>query len=374
MGGVTFRKHRDVSRFGGRQCFRCIAEPGPAEPLSGHDDGSVVGTFIGPALESVEKRHRINFTGGTGRSRARKDYCDSMSFNDGVELDPSQVEDRRGGRMGRGTKIGGGIGGGVILLLAALFGINPQLLEGLVGTGQEQPGQSQGTAPSCETGADADQRLDCRITGTVNSLNAFWPAYLAEYSLEYPRPRTVLFEVGTNTACGAATSEVGPFYCPADTTAYFDPGFFQDLVDRFGSSGGPLAQEYVVAHEFGHHIQHVLGDLDQAQQDPRGPESGAVRVELQADCYAGLWTRYATKQKDPKTGQPFLEPLTQKDLNDALSAASAVGDDRIQKAATGRVTPEAWTHGSSEQRQRWFYRGYQTGDINQCDTFSAATL
>ena len=134
---------------------------------------------------------------------------------------------------------------------------------------------------------------------------------------------------------------MGPFYCPADTTAYFDPGFFQDLVDRFGSSGGPLAQEYVVAHEFGHHIQNVLGDLDRAQQDPQGPESGAVRVELQADCYAGLWTRYATTTKDPKTGQPFLEPLTQQDLNDALSAASAVGDDRIQKAATGRVSPEA---------------------------------
>jgi predicted metalloprotease len=298
-----------------------------------------------------------------------------MSFNDGVELDPSQVEDRRGGGMGRGTKIGGGIGGGVVLLLAALFGINPQLLEGLVGAGQEQPGQSQGTAPAdCQLGSDADQRLDCRITGTVNSLNAFWPAYLSEYNVEYPRPRTVLFEVGTNTGCGAATSAVGPFYCPADTTAYFDPGFFQDLVDRFGSSGGPLAQEYVVAHEFGHHVQNVLGNLDRAQQDPQGPQSGAVRVELQADCYAGLWTRYATTQKDPKTDQPFLEPLTQQDLNDALSAASAVGDDRIQKSATGRVTPEAWTHGSSEQRQRWFYRGYQTGDITQCDTFRAATL
>ena len=119
-----------------------------------------------------------------------------MSFNDGVELDPSQVEDRRGGGMGRGTKIGGGIGGGVVLLLAALFGINPQLLEGLIGTGQEQPGLSQGTAPAeCKLGSDADQRLDCRITGTVNSLNAFWPAYLAKYEVEYPRPRTVLFEV-----------------------------------------------------------------------------------------------------------------------------------------------------------------------------------
>ncbi|MFC9352006.1 neutral zinc metallopeptidase [Arthrobacter sp. NPDC057013] len=298
-----------------------------------------------------------------------------MSFNDGVELDPSQVEDRRGGGMGRGTKIGGGIGGGVVLLLAALFGINPQLLGPLLGSGQEQPAQSTGTPlTQCKLGSDADRDLDCRIAGTVNSLNAFWPAYLADYKVKYPRPKAVLFQGATRTGCGTATSEVGPFYCPADTTAYFDPGFFQDLVTRFGSSGGPLAQEYVVAHEFGHHVQNLLGDLDKAQQDPQGAESGAVRVELQADCYAGLWTRYATTQKDPKTGKPFLEPLKQQDLNDALSAASAVGDDRIQKAATGRVNPEGWTHGSSAQRQKWFYQGYKTGDINQCDTFSAPTL
>ncbi|WP_211880584.1 KPN_02809 family neutral zinc metallopeptidase [Pseudarthrobacter albicanus] len=294
-----------------------------------------------------------------------------MSFNDNVQLDPSQVQDRRG--MGRGTKIGGGIGGGVILLLAALFGINPQLLEGLTGTTAGQQGQSQGSAPACGTGADADARLDCRIVGTVNSLNAFWPDYLAQYNTKYPRPETVIFTGGTNTGCGAATSEVGPFYCPADTTAYFDPGFFQELVDRFGSSGGPLAQEYVVAHEFGHHVQNLLGNLDRAQQDPQGPQSGAVRVELQADCYAGLWAHYATTTNDPHTGQPFLDPLKEKDLQDALSAASAVGDDRIQKAATGRVSPESWTHGSSAQRQKWFYRGYTTGDINQCDTFGVAT-
>ncbi|TLM86505.1 hypothetical protein FDW83_01800 [Pseudarthrobacter sp. NamE2] len=293
-----------------------------------------------------------------------------MSFNDNVQLDPSQVQDRRG--MGRGVKVGGGIGGGLILLIATLLGVNPQLLEGLAGG--EAPGpQSQGTAPACETGADADARVDCRITGTVNSLNAFWPAYLQQYNVRYPQPETVIFDQAVNTGCGTASSAVGPFYCPADNTAYFDPGFFTELVDRFGSSGGPLAQEYVVAHEFGHHIQNVLGNLDRAQQDPQGPESSAVRVELQADCYAGLWAKHASTQPGPD-GQPFLEALTQQDLNDALSAASAVGDDRIQEAATGRVTPEAWTHGSSEQRQRWFYQGYRTGDINQCDTFSAPTL
>ena len=293
-----------------------------------------------------------------------------MSFNDNVQLDPSQVQDRRG--MGTGVKIGGGIGGGLVLLVALLLGINPNMLGGLTDGGTA--GQSQGTAPACTTGADADARLDCRITGTVNSLNAFWPGYLKQYNVQYPRPEAVIFSGGTNTGCGSATSEVGPFYCPTDTTAYFDPGFFQELVDRFGSSGGPLAQEYVVAHEFGHHIQNILGDLGRAQQDPQGPESGSVRTELQADCYAGLWAKYASTTPDPATGQPYLEPLTQQDVNDALSAAASVGDDRIQKAATGRVSPEGWTHGSSEERQRWFTRGYQSGDIKQCDTFSAASL
>ncbi|MDQ0825878.1 MULTISPECIES: KPN_02809 family neutral zinc metallopeptidase [unclassified Arthrobacter] len=293
-----------------------------------------------------------------------------MSFNDNVQLDPSQVQDRRG--MGTGVKIGGGIGGGLVLLVALLLGINPNMLGGLTDGGTA--GQSQGTAPACTTGADADARLDCRITGTVNSLNAFWPGYLKQYNVQYPRPEAVIFSGGTNTGCGSATSEVGPFYCPTDTTAYFDPGFFQELVDRFGSSGGPLAQEYVVAHEFGHHIQNILGDLGRAQQDPQGPESGSVRTELQADCYAGLWAKYASTTPNPATGQPYLEPLTQQDVNDALSAAASVGDDRIQKAATGRVSPEGWTHGSSEERQRWFTRGYQSGDIKQCDTFSAATL
>ncbi len=276
--------------------------------------------------------------------------------------------------MGRGVKVGGGIGGGLVLLVALLLGIDPNLLGGLTGGGSGEQPQTQGSAPACSTGADADARLDCRITGTVNSLNAFWPGYLQQYNVQYPRPEAVIFTGGTNTGCGAATSEVGPFYCPTDTTAYFDPGFFQELVDRFGSSGGPLAQEYVVAHEFGHHIQNVLGDLGRAQQDPQGPESGSVRTELQADCYAGLWAKYASTTPNPDTGQPYLEPLKQQDVNDALSAAASVGDDRIQKAATGRVSPEGWTHGSSEERQRWFARGYESGDIKQCDTFSAPTL
>jgi predicted metalloprotease len=167
---------------------------------------------------------------------------------------------------------------------------------------------------------------------------------------------------------------VGPFYCPVDQTAYFDTGFFDVLRTQFGSSGGPLAQEYVVAHEFGHHVQDLQGSLGRAQQGAQGASGNGVRTELQADCYAGVWAHYASTTKQESTGVPFLEPLSDKDIADALSAASSVGDDRIQKAATGRVNPESWTHGSSEQRQHWFTVGYQTGDPNQCDTYHAPDL
>lgn len=294
-----------------------------------------------------------------------------MSFNDNAQLDPSQVEDRRG--SGLGLRVGGGIGGGIVLLLAALFGINPQLLEGLAGAGPAAAPATSGAASECRTGSQADQRLDCRIVGTVNSLNSFWPAYLAQQNVRYARPKTVIFSQQVSTGCGTASSEVGPFYCPVDTTAYFDPGFFNELVTRFGSSGGPLAQEYVVAHEFGHHIQNLLGNTNKSQQDPQGANSLSVRTELQADCYAGIWAKYASTRKDPN-GRILLEPITRQDLADALSAASSVGDDRIQKAATGRTNPESWTHGSSAERQAWFSQGYSKGTLGSCNTFGAADL
>ncbi|WP_285724869.1 neutral zinc metallopeptidase [Psychromicrobium xiongbiense] len=304
-----------------------------------------------------------------------------MSFNEGAGLDPSQVEDRRGSGMGTGGKVGIGLGGVLVLLIGGLLGVNPDILNsvaGMVGGGssQQQPALPPGTGAvsECKTGADANSRLDCRILATANSLNAFWPGYLKQHGgATYTPITTVLFSNGTSTACGPASTAVGPFYCPADKKAYFDPGFFQELVDKFGSSGGPLAQEYVVAHEFGHHIQDILGTISKAQSDPQGASSGSVRVELQADCYAGIWMRYASTTKDPTTGQPFLKQLTQKDLTDALSAASSVGDDRIQKAATGRTNQESWTHGSSAQRQKWLTTGYQSGDLKACDTFAVAT-
>jgi predicted metalloprotease len=167
---------------------------------------------------------------------------------------------------------------------------------------------------------------------------------------------------------------VGPFYCPVDKTAYFDTGFFQVLVDQFGSSGGPLAQEYVVAHEFGHHVQDLQGSLGRAQQGAQGAGGNGVRTELQADCYAGVWAHYASTVKQESTGVPYLQPLSDKDIADALSAAASVGDDRIQKTSTGHINPESWTHGSSAERQKWFTVGYQTGDPKQCDTFAATNL
>lgn len=277
-------------------------------------------------------------------------------------------------------KVGLGLGGALILLIGGVLGINPNLLDGVVGMldgGQSQAApaaQNSGSVAECKTGADANKRLDCRITATVNSLNAFWPGYLKQFGGTYGKISTVLFSTSTNTACGPASTDVGPFYCPGDNTAYFDPEFFQELVTRFGSSGGPLAQEYVVAHEIGHHVQNRLGTINNAQDDRQGAASGSVRVELQADCYSGVWMRYASTTKDPQSGQPFLAQLTQKDLSDALSAAASVGDDRIQQAATGRTNPESWTHGSSAQRQKWLTAGYQSGDINSCDTFAASQL
>ncbi|MHA7180360.1 KPN_02809 family neutral zinc metallopeptidase [Arthrobacter sp. MDB2-24] len=298
-----------------------------------------------------------------------------MSFNDNARFDPSRVSDRRG--RGRGAAVGGGLGGGLLLILSLIFGpdvVNQLGLEEGAGTTQQQDGGSVDAINACQTGADANEQLDCRILGTAESLDSFWQPYLDQFGVTYTQPGVVLFTGSTDTGCGTATSAVGPFYCPTDQQTYYDTAFFDDLVTRFGSSSGPLAQEYVVAHEFGHHIQNLIGTLGAAQQDPQGAESGAVRVELQADCLAGMWAAHATSVPDPESGEPFLIPFSTTDLQDALSAASSVGDDRIQEAATGRVNPEGWTHGSSAQRQAWFSQGYETGDLRSCDTLAAADL
>lgn len=263
-----------------------------------------------------------------------------------------------------------------MLVLALLLGGDPGSLLGGLSGATDPSAQSPGASlEGCETGADANRDVDCRVVFTVGSLDSVWGQELgAQTGTDYIPPEVVLFSGAVNTGCGNATSEVGPFYCPADSTAYFDTSFFQLLVDRFGSSAGPLAQEYVVAHEVGHHIQNQLGDIGRAQTDPRGADSAAVRTELQADCYAGVWAHYADTLPGPDGGPPFLNTLTDTDIQDALSAASSVGDDRIQQSAGGRVNPEGWTHGSSEQRQKWFVTGYRTGRVDACNTYSARDL
>ena len=297
-----------------------------------------------------------------------------MTFNEGMRIDTSTTSTSGGGGRGpgRGIAVGGGLGGLIIVVVALFLGVDP----GTVLPEQSQMDTQGVEAPGfdlsqCQTGADANNIVQCRVIATGNSLDGVW----AQLMPGYKRPRIEIFTGGVDTGgCGFADSAVGPFYCPGDQTAYFDTGFFDTLVNQFGSSGGPFAQEYVVAHEFGHHVQNLEGVLGRAQQDPTGPTGGGVRTELQADCYAGVWAHYAAITKQEGTDVTFLKPLTDKDIADALSAASAVGDDRIQEAATGRVNPESWTHGSSEQRQKWFTTGYQTGEPARCDTFATNNL
>ncbi len=290
-----------------------------------------------------------------------------MDFNDNARLDTSQVQDARGRRLGgRGLAVGGGGGIGVIgLVLFLLLGGDPQSLS------QQNPGTTPG-APSdlterCQTGADADRDADCRIVGVVNSVQAYWTTAFAETQRQYTKADTQFFTGSTVTqGCGSATSAVGPFYCPADKTAYLDLGFFADLRDKYGASGGPFAQAYVIAHEYGHHVQNLLGTTSKRQRTrDTGPQSTAVRIELQADCFAGVWAANAVS-----TG--FLTKITQTDIDDGLSAAAAVGDDRIQEASSGRVDQESWTHGSAAARQKWFLAGFQGADPSDCDTFTGS--
>ena len=303
-----------------------------------------------------------------------------MSFNDNVTLDTSQVGSGGSGGGPGGLAVGGGIGGLILLVLSLVFGIplggSDPTTGGALDPGQVPAGgqQSGDAFAQCRTGADANRDTQCRVIGTVNSVPAFWPAELPRYGKEWQQTRTVLYSGATQSACGTASNQVGPFYCPLDRQVYIDADFFAILEQQFGSSAGPLAQEYVVAHEYGHALQDQLGLLGRAQQDPQGPESGAVRIELMADCLGGVWANSASTVPDEDTGTPFLQPLTDQDVQDALSAAAAVGDDRIQQATQGRVTPETWTHGSAEARQRWFLEGYRTGDLNRCDTFAVGSV
>jgi predicted metalloprotease len=292
-----------------------------------------------------------------------------MRFRRGATLDTGQVTDARG----RGTPLA--LGGGGLGILGLLIYLAITLLSGGGGLGGQlapldQTRVGQGDTPSsinqdCQTGQDANERDDCRIVAVVNSVQKFWAGVFTNSNRKYQYVDTVFFTDSIQTGCGYASSAVGPFYCPADKLVYIDLGFFDDVKSQLGVEVTPFVQAYVIAHEYGHHVQDQLGVLDGIRGDTAGPESKAVRSELQADCYAGVWAAHAVE-----TG--LIEELTQQDINSGLDAAAAIGDDRIQEKTQGQVNPEAWTHGSSEQRRRWFSRGYETGKPAACDTFTGS--
>jgi predicted metalloprotease len=283
-----------------------------------------------------------------------------VRFRREARLDTGQIQDRRGRG---GLALGGGAGGIILVLLTLLLGGNPLGGSGAdpfsLGTG----GEGEDLSAECRTGDDANQEDDCRIVAVVNSVQEYWSETISGYR----EAQTVLFTGQVSTGCGAASSAVGPFYCPADQTVYLDLSFYDVLRQRFGAKGGPFAEAYVIAHEYGHHVQHLLGDDRLATRGESGPTSGSVRLELQADCYAGVWAANAVETE-------LIEELTEADVADGLDAAAAIGDDRIQETTQGRVDPESFTHGSAEQRQRWFETGYRSGDPADCNTFAGGAL
>ena len=270
--------------------------------------------------------------------------------------DRGNIQDARGSS---GMRMGSiGIGGFLVLLLLS-WATGTDFLSLLGGGGGTSSPGSAGTTGELRT-TPQEERLVDFVDAVAKDTQDTWEQLLGN---RYQRTRVVLFRDAIESACGFAQSATGPFYCPGDRKVYLDLGFYDELQQRFGAEGGPLAEGYVVAHEYGHHIQNLIGNLQGGQSDV-GAEGTAVRIELQADCFAGVWAHNAA-------GTGFLRQLTRSDVAQALDAASAVGDDRIQERVQGQVTPETWTHGSSEQRQQWFLAGYEGGRVDDCDTFDA---
>ena len=279
------------------------------------------------------------------------------------------IDDRRGGGRGAARAGGVGIGGLAIALIAGWFlGVNPaeilSLLGGVQGSGTSAPSAS---SPDDEAARANDPRRQF-VAAILGDTEDVWGAIFRQNGQQYPNPTLVLFEGAVNSACGQASAAVGPFYCPGDQQVYIDLGFFKEMQTRLGG-GGDFAEAYVIAHEVGHHLQSLTGvsrkvnDARQRGQDVEGDNGLLVRQELQADCYAGVWAHHA---------QARHQWLEEGDIEEALNTASAIGDDRLQKQSRGQVTPDAFTHGTSEQRVRWFTQGFRSGQIQSCDTFAVA--
>ena len=298
-----------------------------------------------------------------------------MRFDDDSQLDTSQVQDTRGRGgfpRGGGVAIGGGAGilGVIVFILLQLLGggTSSGVLPGI----DQVQGSDSNLKEECKTVADANAKQDCRVVAVVNSVQEFWAAEFQRRNAQYQLAPTQLFSGATQTGCGTASADVGPFYCPPDRTVYIDLSFYQELQTKFGAKGGPFAQAYVLAHEYGHHVQDLAGTMDKVGGSRSGAQSGSVRLELQADCYAGLWANHATTEPGPDGGDPLVERITDEDIADGLNAAAAIGDDTLQEKFQGQINPDSFTHGTSAQRQKWFETGYRTGDLAQCDTFSGS--
>ena len=311
-----------------------------------------------------------------------------MRFNPKARIDQSQIQSRRGGGGGLGgggmrlpmPGGGGGRGGqmglGTVLVIILFVVLSQCMGVGLPGGGGgvSSPGGDSGTTNECRTGADANASDACAIDLFTTSVQNYWKqAYPREVGEEYDVVQTVRFQGSTSSGCGPASSQMGPFYCPNDKLVYLDTTFFDDMLEgQLGAKGGTFAIGYVIAHEYGHHLEDQLGVLRKARTQ-RGPRSDAVRVELMADCLAGVWAQGAQGTTDSE-GVKIIDELTQDDITRAIDAAEAVGDDRIQQRSSGRVDTDAFTHGSAEQRKRWFNRGMSQGTIASCDTFGTDKL
>ncbi|GAA3536914.1 neutral zinc metallopeptidase [Amycolatopsis ultiminotia] len=306
-----------------------------------------------------------------------------MRFDDGAGLDTSEVQDLRGsdggGVGGRVALGGGGVGlvGLLIYFLMAQFGgtsTAPHAADG-VGLGDVSSGRQLDAttlAQKCRTGADANRDHDCAIVAIVNSIQDYWSGEFARSGQTYRTATTRFFNGGVRTGCGSATSDTGPFYCPADSHVYIDLSFFDELKSRFGAQGGLFTEAYVLSHEYGHHVQNLTGTSNRGTGS--GPASGSVRLELQADCYAGVWANHATSTP-AESGKPLVQDVTQDDIFRALDTASRIGDDYIQsRLGGGDVDSSSFTHGTSAQREKWFTTGFQTGQPARCNTFGTGNL